>query len=202
MTSIQGQRASEEDRSLPRNRAQIPPEERRADLVAAATEVFLTRGYEGATMEGISKAAGVTRANIYWYFKSKDEVFAAVMRQLLGRDFRALAAEHADLAPLTRLTRGLVSMRSYRSLHQAMHDRLMHHDGVREAHDLWLEWLRDMVRQVLDDRDTDVDRELAAHLIEAVFEAVHVPMEHRRPPHEMIRFILELLVDRPGRVSS
>jgi AcrR family transcriptional regulator len=186
---------------LPRNRAQIPLEERRADLVAAATEVFLTRGYEGATMDGISKAAGVTRANIYWYFKSKDEVFAAVMRQLLGRDFRALAAEHADLDPSTRLTRGLASMRSYRSLHQAMHDRLMHHEGVRETHDLWLEWLRDMVRQVLDERGIETDRELAAHLIEAVFEAVHLPLEHRRPPHEMIRYILDLMGPRPGRTS-
>ncbi|MCE0763318.1 TetR/AcrR family transcriptional regulator [Pseudonocardia kujensis] len=187
---------------MPRNRAQIPLEERRADLVAAATEVFLTRGYEGATMEDISKAAGVTRANIYWYFKSKDEVFAAVMRQLLGRDFRALAAEHSELDPAARLTRGLVSMRSYRSLHQAMHDRLMHHSGVREAHDMWLEWLRDMVGQVLDDRGIDTDRELAAHLIEAVFEAVHLPMEHRRPPGEMIRYILDLLHEPATRRPS
>ena len=180
-------------RSLPRNRAQIPIEERRADLIAAATEVFLRCGYEGATMDGISKAAGVTRANIYWYFKSKDEVFAAVMTQLLGRDFRALAAEHAELDAMSRLTRGLVSMRSYRSLHQAMHDRIMHHEGVRAAHDLWLEWLRDMVRQMLDERGIDDDRELVTHLIEAVFEAVHLPLAHRRPPHEMIRFIVDLL---------
>ena len=187
---------------MPRNRAQIPLEERRADLIAAATEVLLTRGYEGATMEDISRAAGVTRANIYWYFKSKDDVFAAVMRQLLTRDFHALAVENADLAPVDRLTRGLVSMRSYRSLHQAMHDRLMHHEGVRQAHDLWLDWLRDMVRQVLDDRGVDTDRELIAHLIEAVFEAVHLPLEHRRPPHEMIRFILALPSERSGSPSA
>ena len=46
-------------------------------------------------MEDISKAAGVTRANIYWYFKSKDEVFAAVMEQMLRREIHALATEHA-----------------------------------------------------------------------------------------------------------
>jgi AcrR family transcriptional regulator len=187
---------------MPRNRAQIPLEERRADLVAAATEVFLSRGYEGATMDGISKAAGVTRANIYWYFKSKDEVFAAVMSQLLGRDFRTLAVEHANLDATNRLTRGLVSMRGYRALHQAMHDRLMHDDGVRAAHDLWLEWLRDLVSQVLDERGVVDDRELAAHLIEAVFEAVHLPLEHRRPPHEMIRYLVDLMsrpaADRPS----
>lgn len=187
---------------MPKNRAQIPIEERRADLVAAATEVFLVSGYEGATMDDISKAAGVTRANIYWYFKSKDEVFARVMRQLLSRDFHALAAENADLDAMSRLTRGLMSMRSYRPLHQAMHDRLMHHVGVREAHDLWLEWLRDMVGQTLDERQVDTDRDLAAHLIEAVFEAVHLPIEHRRPPHEMIRFIVDILTDPSARRPS
>lgn len=181
---------------------QIPHEERRADLIAAATEVFLAQGYEGATMDDISKAAGVTRANIYWYFKSKDEVFAAVMGQLLRRDFSALAAEHARLDAGSRLTRGLASMRSYRSLHQAMHDRLMHHEGVREAHDLWLEWLRDMVAQVLDERGIETDRDLAAHLIEALFEAVHVPLDHRQPPHEMVRYILELVDARSGRPAS
>jgi uroporphyrinogen-III synthase len=47
---------------------------------------------------------------------------------------------------------------------------------------------------VLDERGAETaDRELAAHLIEAVFEAVHVPLAHRRPPHEMIRFILDRL---------
>lgn len=187
---------------MAKNRAQIPHEERQADLVAAATEVFLTQGYQGATMDDISKAAGVTRANIYWYFKSKDDVFAAVMRQLLTRDFGALEVENASLDAIRRLTRGLSSMRSYRSLHQAMHDRLMHHDGVREAHDLWLEWLRTMVQDVLDERGIVTDRDVAAHLIEAVFEAVHLPLEHRRPPHEMIHFIIELLSAPSERPSA
>jgi AcrR family transcriptional regulator len=186
---------------LPRNRVQIPVEERRADLVAAATELFLERGYEGATMEDISKAAGVTRANIYWYFKSKDEVFAAVMEQMLRREIHALATEHAGLDALSRLTRGLVDMRSYRSLHQAMHDRLSHSESVQRTHDTWLDWIRGMVGEVLDERGAETDRELAAHLIEAVFEAVHVPLAHRRPPHEMIRFILDRLTS-PVAASS
>ncbi|NWJ69533.1 TetR/AcrR family transcriptional regulator [Pseudonocardia sp. ICBG1122] len=188
---------------MPRNRVQIPIEERRADLLAAATELFLTRGYEGATMLDISRAAGVTRANVYWYFASKDEIFAAVMTRLLERDFRALAVEHADLDALGRLVRGLVEMRPYRSLHRSMHDRLLHHDGVRDAHDRWLQWLREMVEHVLDERGVRNERELAIHLVEAVFEAVHLPLDHRRPPHEMIRFIVDLVGDpaarHPGR---
>jgi len=187
---------------VPRNRAQISHEERRSELIAAATEVFLARGYEGATMEGISAAAGVTRANIYWYFKSKDDIFAAVMTQLLTRNFRALEAEGAGLDAMSRLTQGVHSVRPYRSLHQAMHDRLLHHEGVHAAHDLWLEWIREMVREMVDELDAGVELDFAlvAHLIEAVFEAVHLPIAHRQPPYEMIRFILDL-VNAKGAAS-
>ena len=46
---------------MPRNRQQIPREERAGDLLAAATELFLAKGYDGTTMADISAAAGVAR---------------------------------------------------------------------------------------------------------------------------------------------
>jgi TetR/AcrR family transcriptional regulator, repressor of the mexAB-oprM multidrug resistance operon len=180
---------------MPRNRQQIPIDERRGDLVAAATELFLTRGYDGATMADISAAAGVTRANIYWYFKSKDDVFAAVMDHMLTREIRSLATEHAGLDALSRLTRGLVDMRFYRPLHLAMHDRIPHSDAVRAAHETFLNWIRGLIEEVLDERGVDADRELVTDLVVAVFEGVNTPgdQQQRRPAQEMIRFLMEAL---------
>jgi AcrR family transcriptional regulator len=172
-------------------------DERRSDLVAAATDLFLRQGYEGATLADIGAAAGVTRSNIYWYFKSKDEVFAAVMEQMLSREIRALATEHAGLDPLSRLARGLVDMRFYRPLHQAMHDRLLHSEAVRVAHDAWLEWMRQLIDELLDERGADVDRTLVTDIVLTVFEGANVPGEHRRPAHEMIRFIMESVLAKP-----
>jgi AcrR family transcriptional regulator len=144
-------------------------------------------------MGDISAAAGVTRANIYWYFKSKDEVFAAVVEQMLNREIRSLATEHAGLDALSRLARGMVDMRLYRPLHQAMHDRIPHSDSVRRAHDMWLGWIRGLVGEMLDEREIDSDRELVTDLVEAVFGGVNVPPVHRRPAHEMIRFLMDCL---------
>ncbi|WP_328840902.1 helix-turn-helix domain-containing protein [Streptomyces europaeiscabiei] len=56
---------------MPRNRQQIPREERTGDLLAAATELFLSKGYAKTTMADISSAAGVARGNDCWYFDSK-----------------------------------------------------------------------------------------------------------------------------------
>lgn len=184
---------------MSRNRRQIPIEERRSELVAAATDLFLRMGYDGATLADIGAAAGVTRSNIYWYFKSKDEVFAAVMEQMLSREIRALATEHAGLDPLSRLTRGLVDMRFYRPLHQAMHDRLQHSEAVRAAHDAWLDWMRELIVELLDERGAGIDRALVTDIVLTVFEGVNVPGEHRRPAHEMIRFIMETVLAAPQR---
>ena len=68
-------------------------------LVAAATEVFARRGYEGASLEEIAEAAGFTRGAIYKNFAGKEELFFAVIdrsNEQVIEAFRAIAPEHAD----------------------------------------------------------------------------------------------------------
>ncbi|WP_433152795.1 TetR/AcrR family transcriptional regulator [Actinomadura nitritigenes] len=47
----------------------------------AALSLFLEHGYEGTSMDAIARAAGTTKASLYARFKSKEEVFASVLRQ-------------------------------------------------------------------------------------------------------------------------
>jgi AcrR family transcriptional regulator len=183
---------------VPRNRQQIPREERAGDLLAAATELFLTKGYDGTTMADISAAAGVARGNVYWYFKSKDDIFAAVMDRMLSREIRTLSEELAGADPLTQLVRGLSDMRLYRPLHQAMHDRLPHSEAVRNAHNSFLAWIVEKVDEVV--AEHGLEDEAAAALVRdvtvAVFEGANVPNEWNRPAHEMIRFLIESIFER------
>src|SRR4051812_50056267 len=109
---------------MPRNRQQIPREERAGDLLAAATELFLSKGYDKTTMADISAAAGVARGNVYWYFASKDDIFAAVMDRMLSREIRTLSAEQAGADPLSRPGGGPSDMRPYRPLHPGPHHPL------------------------------------------------------------------------------
>ncbi|QEL56823.1 TetR/AcrR family transcriptional regulator [Chromobacterium paludis] len=59
-------------------------ESKRQAIVAAATEVFLERGYEAASMSEISTRAGGSKATLYNYFSSKEELFLEVMGSLAG----------------------------------------------------------------------------------------------------------------------
>ncbi|MFD3619488.1 TetR/AcrR family transcriptional regulator [Streptomyces sp. NPDC058676] len=183
---------------MPRNRQQVPREERTGDLLAAATELFLAKGYDKTTMADISAAAGVARGNVYWYFNSKDDIFAAVMDRMLSREIRTLSAEQAGADPLSRLVRGLSDMRLYRPLHQAMHDRLPHSEAVRAAHSTFLDWIVGLVDEVMAERgldgDPDIDAALLRDVAVAVFEGANVPNDRNRPAHDMIRFLMESIL--------
>lgn len=177
---------------MPRNRQHVPREERKAEVLAVATELFLSHGYAGTTMAAISSAAGVAPAAVYWYFRSKDDVFAAVMDRMLSREIRILDEDHADDDPMSHLVRGLNDMRVFRPLHQAMHGRLLQSEAVREAHDRFLDWIRDLVRQMVDNLDDPtVDRELVADTAVTLFEGFNVEGSPPRPGAQLMRFLLE-----------
>ena len=51
----------------------------RAAILAAAEEVFAKAGLDGARIDAIAAAAGVNKALLYYYFKSKDGLYEAVI---------------------------------------------------------------------------------------------------------------------------
>ena len=54
-------------------------ERRRIKLIRSAAELFLTNGREGVSMQSIAEAADISRASLYTYFGSKDEIFDAAV---------------------------------------------------------------------------------------------------------------------------
>jgi AcrR family transcriptional regulator len=68
------------------------PRRKRADgelsrerILDAATEIAAERGYEGTSIALVSKKCGLPASSIYWHFKDKDDLIAAVIE----RSFRA-----------------------------------------------------------------------------------------------------------------
>ena len=51
-------------------------------ILEAAIKVFVQHGVTKATLEKIALEAGVTRGAVYWHFKNKGDVFAALHEQL------------------------------------------------------------------------------------------------------------------------
>ena len=57
---------------------------KRRQIVDGARSVFLARGFDAASMGDIAKAAGVSKGTLYVYFKSKEELFAAIVQLECG----------------------------------------------------------------------------------------------------------------------
>ncbi|ERK11537.1 Transcriptional regulator, TetR family [Serratia fonticola AU-P3(3)] len=58
------------------------PEQRRAEILQTASELFQEIGYESTSVDSIVRSAGIAKGTFYYYFKSKDEVLAALAQQL------------------------------------------------------------------------------------------------------------------------
>ncbi len=56
-----------------------------AEILEAATQVFLERGYNATSMDLIARRASVSKITIYAHFSSKETLFASIIDALAGR---------------------------------------------------------------------------------------------------------------------
>jgi TetR/AcrR family transcriptional regulator len=66
--------------------------ETRATILEAAERIFAEAGLEGARIDAMAAAAGVNKAMLYYYFKSKDGLYRAVLEANV-EEFHRLAEE-------------------------------------------------------------------------------------------------------------
>ena len=71
----------------------------RERLLAAAVEVFVEQGYEGARLQDIARAAGLTTGAVYANFRGKDELLFAAIGARAGVEMDALLARRAGREP-------------------------------------------------------------------------------------------------------
>ncbi|MEF7613712.1 TetR/AcrR family transcriptional regulator [Aquincola sp. MAHUQ-54] len=77
-------------------------EARPQELLAAALEVFVEKGFANSRSEEVAARAGVSKGTLYLYYPSKEELLKAVIRHYLGDEVAAGGAEiaqHADDDP-------------------------------------------------------------------------------------------------------
>ncbi|MCW8934079.1 MAG: TetR/AcrR family transcriptional regulator [Gammaproteobacteria bacterium] len=76
----------------------------RQRIVDAADHLFYSRGYNQTSFSDISDETGIPRGNFYYYFKTKEDILAAVVDARVG-EFKAVLknCEEATSDPMQRL---------------------------------------------------------------------------------------------------
>lgn len=77
-------------------RRRLPAHERRASLLAAATEVFAAEGYEGASIRQIAEAAGITIPILYDHFPSKKGLHIELLERETGALIEAVSSARGE----------------------------------------------------------------------------------------------------------
>lgn len=89
---------------------------KRRQILEGARQVFRAEGFDGASMGGIAKAAGVSKGTLYVYFDSKEALFEALViedrREAAERLFRLDPGNPDVRGVLCELGRSLVAVMS------------------------------------------------------------------------------------------
>jgi TetR/AcrR family transcriptional regulator len=74
-------------------------------ILAAALPVFSADGFKGATVDRIAAAAGMSKPNLLYYFRRKDDIYAAVLERTLDAWLEPLEALDPSGEPEAELAR-------------------------------------------------------------------------------------------------
>jgi AcrR family transcriptional regulator len=85
---------------MPKARYQRRKEDRPQEITQAALEAFTEKGYAATRIEEVAKRAGVSKGLMYLYFKTKEELFKAVVKSVVIRRMDQLIGniERTDLS--------------------------------------------------------------------------------------------------------
>lgn len=184
------------------------PEERKTELMDAAQQLFLEKGYEKTAVSDIVKHIHVAQGTFYYHFKSKSEILDAVIDRFISwietelkqitdnRQLDAARRLNAAINKLFEITGSTREIIDY--LHQES-NALLHERIVS----ITMERLVPLFADIADDGRQSGQftirhsEETAEVILSALFWQIHQPGLHENPDKlYRVRQTLELMLDR------
>lgn len=94
-----------------------PSEPRSAEILDSIKGVFAAKGFEGASMQDLARAAGMSAGNFYRYFPSKDAIIAALIERDLAEiqhEFNQIISSNTPRETFRNLVRARVETPDFR----------------------------------------------------------------------------------------
>lgn len=160
-------------------------DERKNQILEAATTVFARLGFHKARMDDIVQEAHLSKGALYWYFKSKDAVIEALLDRIFDIEFAELhalmqAEGPADERLITYIRRSaadLERMTWFVPIALEFYGLLSRHNVVKQTVKQYLKRLQDglsgIIQQGIDLGEfRDVDAQAAAITIAGMYEGL------------------------------
>jgi AcrR family transcriptional regulator len=106
-------------------------DQRLAEILVHATDVFCKKGYEGASMRDLSRASGMSLAGLYYYFESKERLLYLIQKHTFTTIVQRLKARLEGISdPEERIRTFILNHLDYFLANQAAMKVLSHEDEV------------------------------------------------------------------------
>ncbi len=162
-------------------------EKEKKKLLEVATELFAKFGYKKTTLDEIAHGAGKGKSSLYYYFKSKEEVFAAVVEQevnLLEQKIEdaVMSVNTAGDKLKTYIRTRIDTIKKMTILTEAIkNDLLSHYLFIKKIRETYFIKEVNMVKGILDlgvknERFNITDTDAIARSIVTIIKAVEIPV--------------------------
>ncbi|MGB7414877.1 MAG: TetR/AcrR family transcriptional regulator, partial [Thermosynechococcaceae cyanobacterium] len=68
----------------------VSAQQKQAQILQGALQIFLQQGYEGTSMDRVATAAGVSKITIYKHFRDKEGLFTAMIERVTAQRFETV----------------------------------------------------------------------------------------------------------------
>jgi len=103
-----------------------------AAILGAGLEVFSQFGFRGSTLDQVAEAAGLSKPNLLYYFRSKEAIYTALLAKLLENWLEPLREIKADGDPVDELL-GYANRKLDMSQHFPRESRLFANEIIQGA---------------------------------------------------------------------
>jgi TetR/AcrR family transcriptional regulator len=169
--------------------------DRKKLILEAATRSFSLFGYKATTMEQVAKLANVGKGTIYTFFKTKEELFDAIITTLIADIREAVESVLNDSASLQEnVNRVLVKVHEFRGTHQLtikliQEEREMGTQTVIEAmqrvEQSIIQYMKGIIQKSIDQGEIKpCDPEITAFLMLKMYFSLTIDWQKNHPPLE------------------
>lgn len=198
-------------RTPPATRRRLPPDARRAELLAVALRVFARRGLGRAGHAEIAAEAGVAVSTVFVYFPTRDALRDAVLDEVERFQAGLARQVHASPRPAPELVRAHITAFSDAVDAHPDHARVWLDWSTAIRDDVWPRYLRfqerivAMIAQTLrrgqreGDVEAGIDPEAEARLLVGSAHMLAQLQFTRCPPGPLARYVDALVQAATGR---
>ena len=180
----------------------------RAQIIEVARKIFTRYGFRKTTMEEIAAASRNGKSSIYYYFKSKEEIFRAVVeREAEELKIKLDHTINKDGTPIEKLKTYMLfrlhHVRSVENFYAALNEEyLSHMDFILEIRRQFDLEERQMVKEILEEGMNNgtfqvVSSEIGAIAIATMMKGLELPLllsnEHKTDREELLDDLIRVL---------